>query len=243
MAALSYLLHNDNVKEAIYLSSKGILSFKPFGIDAQIDARNGYTMEVYERTDELTRLRFNPDRPPFQDPEHPQNGGRMLDRAYMANQDIIIEAAQQRRVLWTVQERTAQEFELLMATKDFEKEWVDAGVERRRETFLDAYSRLESAPSTGMVTSHGREKVNCPELTLDALEAGHGLGFLNFMKSFVHQIRTPITRPVILENARFDDIIGWRADDRILLMEIRKLNRTNYISKCFQRVGCDAFWS
>lgn len=229
MASQNSLFNLDkDIQEATYLSSKGILSFKPLGIDAQVDARNGYTLEVYEKTDALTRLRFSHDAPPFQDPEHPNHGVRELDWAYMMDQDVLMEAAQQRRILWMQQEHTAHNFEFLMATKDFEKEWLNAGVERRRNSFLDAYSRVESAPSTGSVTSHGREKVNCPKLTLDALEAGSGLGFLNLMKSFVYRIRTPTMRPVILENARFDEIVGWRADESNLQkmgwMEIRKLN-------------------
>lgn len=116
--------------------------------------------------------------------------------------------------------------------------WLERSPSNQLDLFCDAFRQVEASQSTnnmGLLSLTVR-RWDCPELCRDNLTSCGGLGFLDLLESLVlDDIEKAPTQPVLLPNPRFDDLIGWRDDDRNdrrrIWLGLRRQMRTDYIRK------------
>jgi hypothetical protein len=182
-------------------------------------------------TDAIAKKRFDPSQPL---PRDFQRGQSESFFEGMMNDDVLQEIINVRRIGCTRQlqlSRIAMEY---LTQQDFENTWIKMGKADQEMHIFKAHREQDENLTMGSLIG----KTDCPELSSDQLMRGDGKGFIELLQIFLlENNQTPPTQPFILENPRYDKIIGWMGDDdpcksRRVLLGLRRLMRTYHICTC-----------
>ncbi|KIY49368.1 hypothetical protein FISHEDRAFT_41380 [Fistulina hepatica ATCC 64428] len=182
-----------------------------------------------EATDAITKQRFDPMKPlPF---DHDR--GRDA-QSFMYYDEALRELAEARRMWCSRHLAFSRTLVWCLTEKDLEENWLGKTKEEQEQLIFKSFQKLE-AQNTWPIRLCGPDKINCPELCLDALLGAYSReGFLDVVKKFLLDNNDePPKQPFIVVNERFDRIIGWKPGDsaqmRKATLEGRRLHRTLYI--------------
>lgn len=182
-------------------------------------------------SDAITERRFNPARPLEYDFQRGQDDAFFQS---MINEDVLQEILNSRRMACVSQHNLSCEAVNLLTEEDFETKWLALGKEGQDQHLFKAYRELEVHDSSDPLGSLNPGKINCPEVSYAAVRREGGKGFLDLLKLFVLDNNDIVpTQPFILVNPRFDEIIGYKTNDkaknRKVFLEMRRLMRTHHI--------------
>lgn len=183
-------------------------------------------------TDAIAKKRFDPSQPL---PRDFQRGQSESFFEGMMNDDVLQEIINARRIGCTSHLHLSQIAMDYLTQLDFENTWIKLGKAGQEVHIFKAHREQDEEDNRAM-GSFSIGKTECPELCSDQLMRGDGKGFIELLQIFLlENNQTPPTQPFILENARYDKIIGWMGDDdpcknRKVFLGLRRLMRTYYIS-------------
>ncbi|KAJ7618397.1 hypothetical protein FB45DRAFT_1063069 [Roridomyces roridus] len=139
------------------------------------------------------------------------------DSHFQSNPDILQEVGLARRIACFNHHQLSCALEIVLA-EGFESTWITLGAEEQTKHFINI-------------------KMDIPELCLDELlgPSRDGMGFVRLLGLFLlANNQEPPKQPFIVQNDRFDALIGWKPHDPILnrkvFMEYRRMERTRYIA-------------
>ena len=194
-------------------------------------------------TDAIAKRRFDPSQPL---PRDFQRGQSETSFGAMMNDDVLQEIINARRIGCTSHLHLSQIAMDYLIQLDFENTWINLGKAGQEVHIFNAH-REQDEEDTRAMGSFSIGKTDCPELSSDQLMRGNGKGFIELLQVFLlENNQTPPTQPFILENARYDKIIGWIGDDdpcknRKVFLGLRRLLRTYYICTCSPFFLCFCF--
>ncbi|KAE9405730.1 hypothetical protein BT96DRAFT_988236 [Gymnopus androsaceus JB14] len=184
--------------------------------------------EWWAAMDKHTAERFNPKNPL---PNHFNRGQpESFYRDYIT-QDVIMEFVAARRITAHSQLNYSQIFVDLLAEQDFEEKFIALSPDEKENLFLRAFQSNEKRATYRPFL---KGKADCPELNRDALFSDNGRGFVDVMRScIISDISKVPAQPMIIENKRFDEIIGYYPNDtstaRGAQANMNRMMRTEYI--------------
>ena len=197
-----------------------------------IPSSQSHTREWIAITDKIAADRANPAKPLPYDPHRDKPNSYFKT---MMNENVLLELQGFRRMLCSSQQNLSNLFTNILVSGNFEDRWAKAGPKRREAVVIEAFQLQESHNHFSLNTS-GPEKTNCPELSWEILTKMPS-GFLDLMKLLLLDNNDiNLTEPLILENERFNRMIGWVSDltdspDKRAWLEMRRMTRTYYISE------------
>lgn len=147
------------------------------------------------------------------------------------NEDVLLEFISARRITSAGQLEHSRLFVDLLAEDEFETKWMALSPEEQERHFHAAFKATENAFDYETITTG---KSDCPELNRDVLFRDTGRGFIDLMRECVLSDNSKVpNQPAILVNTRFDQIIGYKADDqfqsRVAMHAMARMTRTAYI--------------
>lgn len=183
-------------------------------------------------TDKICKARFDPRNPLPADPHRDEDDEK---HAKFMTESVIQEFRDSERLACNMHLQLSQNATISLTRHDFETRWISLARAQKEDYILKAFkiTEQECGPDDGL-PFFGHGKLNCPELCLDELQKDDGRGFLHLLKGFLLDDNdVPPTRPYLVPNSRFDEIIGWNtAQDKPNLkawLSMRRLLRTRRI--------------
>ena len=145
------------------------------------------------------------------------------------DQDLLHEAALNRRVICFAQSHISGTITMLFTEYNFEEEWPKLDEDAQEKYLLDAFKRRVSSTDVGSL-EFARGKLDCPELCREELMQDGGRGIVTLLKSFLLDNNDdPPKKPIIFPNSRFDAIICWHEGDTDPLITNGRVVRTHFI--------------
>ncbi|KAF7980544.1 hypothetical protein HWV62_37687 [Athelia sp. TMB] len=165
-----------------------------------------HTKEWISETDKICKDRFDLSKPLPYDMEREQEEDYFIP---LTNENVLQEMVAFRRFACTSHHKLSRNVTMLLADYDFETKWTALSNAQREKHLLTAFKEQEGPGSAGL-TLRGPQKLNCPELCWGELVKNRGQGFLDLLMRFMldNNDKPPI-QPLILEQPRYDEIIGW----------------------------------
>lgn len=191
-------------------------------------------------TDAIAKRRFDPSQPL---PRDWQRGQSESAFETMMNSDVLQEIISARRIGCTSHLHLSQIAMDYLTQRDLENTWIGLG-KAGQEVHIFKAHRQQNEEDNSPMGSFSIAKTDCPELSSDQLMRGDGKGFIELLQIFLlENNQTPPTQPFILENTRYDEIIGWMGDDdpgknRKICLGLRRLLRTYHICTCSPSCSC-----
>lgn len=191
------------------------------------------TKEWLTETDKICKIRFDSSEPlPF-DRDRGQPEPHFLCRI---NENVLQEIVGARRFACSTHLQLSKNATELITQHDFEEKWRALGEKGREKYLLTAFKEQQTGVAKTF-SMNGPEKLNCPELSWDALAKDGGNGFLDLLKDFMlnNNDETP-AQPFVMEQPRYNEIIGW--DERCspaqkAWLDFRRLRRTHHIGSYY----------
>ncbi|KAJ7593260.1 hypothetical protein C8J56DRAFT_1128450, partial [Mycena floridula] len=190
-----------------------------------------HTEEWLKATDVISKRRFDTTKPLEQDFSRDQAPSEF---AAMMSKEVLREILDARRMICSSQFRLSRMVAEIITEEAFEEQWTSMDEKKRLDIILGAFRNQESQGGATSLSTFGPEKLNCPEVSRDALLKNGGRGYLELAKQFLLDNNDDVpTKPFILVHPHFDKLIGYDPDDtetaRKSWLDARRLMRTYYI--------------
>ncbi|KZP16908.1 hypothetical protein FIBSPDRAFT_894667 [Athelia psychrophila] len=151
--------------------------------------------------------------------------------AQLLDENVLQEIAGSRRFACITRNQLSWSATILFFEDSFEEKWLALSAREREKHLLSAFKQQEGHGAD--FSLNGQQKLICPELCWDKLVAGNGRGFLNLLMTLMLDNNDdPPTQPLVLEQPRFDAIIGWSEQCGLAQkawLECRRVSRTQHI--------------
>ncbi|KZP32375.1 hypothetical protein FIBSPDRAFT_695448, partial [Athelia psychrophila] len=189
-----------------------------------------HTKQWIAETDKICKDRFNPLKPlPF-DHDRGQTEDYFLGNL---NENVVQEIVQTRRFACSTRHRLSENATRLFSKHDFDEAWPALGDREREKHLLAAVKEQEGQRNSADFQLRGPTKLDCPELYWEELVKDKGRGFLNLLMSLMLDNNDdPPKQPLVLEQPRFDEIIGWSdqaGPGQRACLDFRRVIRTRHI--------------
>lgn len=189
-----------------------------------------HTKEWVAETDKICKDRFDASRPlPFD-----RDRGQTEDYfSTILNANVVQEMALVRRLACHMGQQLSEQATMLFVEDDFEEMWPALSDGDREKHLWAAFKEQEGHTNSADLSLSGPLKLDCPELCWDELVKDKGRGFLGLLMSLIAENKdNPSSQPPILEQSRFDEIIGWSDQGgpaQKALLDFRRVLRSHHI--------------
>lgn len=189
-----------------------------------------HTKQWIAESDRICTDAFDPSKP------LPMDGFRGRDEEFFAallDDNVLQEMVGSRRIACITRNQLSWSATILFSEDSLEEKWLALSAKEREKHLLSAFRQQEANGAD--FSLNGQQKLICPELCWDKLVEGNGRGFLDLLMTLmVDNNNDPPNQPLVLEQARFDEIIGWSekcGPGQKAWLDSRRVSRTQHISK------------